>query len=79
VLGPLGAEGLANTYLPDAERTAGQTFERFGIQMAVIAAGNLAKEFWPTIFKRLRIGKVIPDGNPGAGTNSGRAVVTKPI
>jgi len=72
VLGPLGAEGLANTYLPDAERTAGQTFERFGIQMAVIAAGNLAKEFWPTIFKRLRIGKVIPAGNPGAATNSGR-------
>src|SRR5580765_6026162 len=37
VLGPLGAQGLANTYLPDGERSAGQTFERYGIQMAVIA------------------------------------------
>jgi hypothetical protein len=71
VLGPLGAEGLANTYLPDAERTAGQTFERFGIQLAVIAAGNVAKEFWPAIFKRLRIGTLVPGGNP-SGPGPGR-------
>src|SRR5713101_4657093 len=31
VLGALMAEGLANSYLPDAERTTGKTFERFGI------------------------------------------------
>jgi hypothetical protein len=72
ILGPLGAEGLANVYLPDAERTAGQTFERFGIQMAVIAGGNLAKEFWPAIFKTLHIGKVMPDGTPDARRNSAR-------
>jgi hypothetical protein len=70
VLGPLGAEGLANTYLPDAERTAGQTFERFGIQMAVIAGGNIAKEFWPAIFKTLRIGKVVPGASPDAPSDS---------
>lgn len=64
LLGPLGAEGLANTYLPDAERTAGQTFERFGIQLALIAGGNVAKEFWPVIFKTLRIGKIAPGANP---------------
>jgi hypothetical protein len=61
VLGPLGAEGLANTYLPDAERTAGKTFERFGIQMAIIAGSNVTKEFWPMISKTLRIGKPAPD------------------
>src|SRR5258708_19896727 len=72
VLGPLGAEGLANTYLPDAERTAGQTFERFGIQMAVIAGGNIAKEFWPAIFKTLRIGKVVPGASPDARSDSSR-------
>jgi hypothetical protein len=72
VLGPLGAEGLANTYLPDAERTAGQTFERFGIQMAVIAASNVAKEFWPAIFKTLRIGKVVPGATPDARSDSAR-------
>jgi hypothetical protein len=60
VLGPLGAEGLSNTYLPDAERTAGKTFERFGIQMAIIAGSNVTKEFWPMILKTLRIGKLAP-------------------
>jgi hypothetical protein len=70
VLGPLGAEGLANTYLPDAERTAGQTFERFGIHLAVVAAGNVAKEFWPAIFKTLRIGKLVPGGNPSTPSGS---------
>jgi len=72
VLGPLGAEGLANTYLPDSERTAGQTFERFGIQMAVIAGANVAKEFWPAIFKTLRIGKVVPGATPDARSDSPR-------
>ncbi len=72
ILGPLGAEGLANTYLPDAERTAGQTFERFGIQMAVIAGANVAKEFWPAIFKTLRIGKVVPGASPDARSDSSR-------
>jgi hypothetical protein len=66
VLGPLAAEGLANTYLPDAERTAGRTFERFGIQLAVIAGSNVVKEFWPAIFKTLRIAKFAPGANAGA-------------
>jgi hypothetical protein len=64
VLGPLGAQGLANTYLPDAERTTGQTFERFGIQIAVIAGSNVLKEFWPAIFKTLQIGKIAPGAGP---------------
>jgi hypothetical protein len=66
VLGPLAAESLANTYLPDAERTAGRTFERFGIQLAVIAGSNVVKEFWPAIFKTLRIAKFAPGANAGA-------------
>jgi hypothetical protein len=70
VLGPLGAQGLANTYLPDAEQTASQTFERFGIQLAVIAGGNMVKEFWPAIFKTLRIGKIVPSANPGPSRNA---------
>jgi hypothetical protein len=72
LLGPLGAEGLSNTYLPDAERTTGKTFERYGIQMAVIAGGNIAKEFWPAIFKTLRIGKVAPGAAPRASGEPAR-------
>ena len=64
LLGPLGAEGLSNTYLPDAERTTGKTFQRYGIQMAIIAGSNVAREFWPAIFKTLRIGKVAPGAAP---------------
>jgi hypothetical protein len=64
LLAPLGAEGLSNTYLPDAERTTGKTFERYGIQMAVIAGGNIVKEFWPRIFKTLRMGKAAPSAGP---------------
>jgi len=63
-LGPLAAEGLANTYLPDSERTAAKTFERYGIRIAFSAANNMLKEYWPTIFKRLRIDKVAPGLQP---------------
>jgi hypothetical protein len=54
LMGILGAEGLANTYLPDAERTSGKTFERFGVHIGLVAGSNLAKEFWPSIFRSLR-------------------------
>jgi hypothetical protein len=54
LMGPLAAEGLANTYLPESERTAGKTFQRYGIDIAARAGANIMKEYWPTIFKRLR-------------------------
>ena len=63
-VGPLLAEGLANTYLPDSERTAGKTFERYGIRLGFSAANNLLKEYWPSIFKKLRIDKVAPGFGP---------------
>ena len=62
--GPLLAEGLANTYLPDSERTAGKTFERFGIRIGFSAANNLLREYWPSIVKGLRIDKVAPGLQP---------------
>jgi hypothetical protein len=55
IAGPLMAEGLANVYLPSEERTVGRTFRRYGIRIGVGAAGNIVKEYWPTIFKRLRL------------------------
>ncbi len=63
-LGPLLAEGLANTYLPDSERTAGKTFQRFGIRIGFSAANNLVKEYWPSIFKSLRMDKIAPGFGP---------------
>jgi hypothetical protein len=62
VLAPLMAESLANTYLPDGERTTGKTFQRYGVHLGIDAAANVAKEFWPSIFKTLRrsVGKSNP-------------------
>lgn len=50
---PLMAEALANTYQPDAERTVGRTFQRYGTDIAITAGLNILKEFWPTITKKV--------------------------
>jgi hypothetical protein len=68
IIGSLGAEGLANTYLPDAEQTAGKTFQRFGIRMGFSALGYVTKEYWPSIFKSLRMSKLVPSEQSDPGT-----------
>ena len=54
LLGFLAAEGLANTYRPEDERTVGSTFRRTGRDIGIRAGTNMMREYWPTIFKRLR-------------------------
>lgn len=68
VMGGLMAESLAVSYLPDSERAAGKTFTRFGIRMGFSALDNVVKEYWPTIFKSLRINKIIPPERSDPGT-----------
>jgi len=68
VIGALLAESLANSYLPDGERTTGKTFTRFGIRLGFSAASNIVKEYWPTIFKSLRISKLVPNERSDPGT-----------
>jgi hypothetical protein len=57
LLGPGMAEGLANAYLPEDERTAAKTFERYGIDIAGRAGFNLFRNYWPVVFKKLRRSK----------------------
>lgn len=64
LLGPLFAESLANSYLPAKEQTAGRTFSRYGIRLGFTAGSNIAKEYWPTIFRSLRIAKIAPGLKP---------------
>ena len=64
ILGPLMAEALANAYLPASEQTAGKTFERGGIRIGFSAGNNLLKEYWPSIFKKLRVDKIAPGLQP---------------
>ena len=63
-LGPLFAESLANSYLPVSEQTAGRTFQRYGIRLGFTAGTNILKEYWPNIFRSLRIQKIAPDLSP---------------
>jgi len=68
ILGPLLAESLANSYLPVKEQTAGRTFQRYGIRIGLNTASNALREYWPTIFRSLRITKIAPGlrSDPGA-------------
>jgi hypothetical protein len=63
LVGILAGETLANTYLPRSEQTGGDTLERFASDVGWQFAGNVFKEYWPTIFKSLGLNKlrVVPD------------------
>jgi hypothetical protein len=67
--GPPAAQGLANIYLPDAERTAARTFQRYGTSLALRTGVNVAKQCWPAIFKGLTKGK--HKKNEAAGEKGG--------
>jgi hypothetical protein len=64
VIGVVGAEGVANLYLPPEERTVGKTFERSGVRFGIGIGVILLKEYWPTIFKKLGVAPVGGTGTP---------------
>lgn len=51
--GPLLAEGLANVYWPERNRTVGDTFLRFGLDIATKAGGNMLREYWPVFYGKI--------------------------
>jgi hypothetical protein len=67
LVAPLGAEALANTYLPPGERAAGDVLSRYGYDLAWKFAGNLAKQYWPKINKQLRLQPLAPDPKSPGG------------
>ena len=67
IFAPLLAESLATAYLPAKEQTAGKTFQRYGWRLGLNTATNGLREYWPTIFRSLRITKIAP----GLGSNGG--------
>lgn len=72
MLGPLAAETLANVYLPVSEQTGAKTLQRYGYDMAWRFAGNMFKNYWPTIFHSMGLQnlKVIPAPNAPAPQGS---------
>jgi hypothetical protein len=43
------AAGISNLYYPASERTAGETMEKFGVQVVSDSAFNILLEFWPDL------------------------------
>jgi hypothetical protein len=68
--GALMAESFANVYLPSEERTVGKTFRRYGLRVGFDGLTNVVKEYWPTIFRQLRLSSVssAPQPDPGVVT-----------
>jgi len=62
--GPLMAEGLANVYWPDRNRTVGDTLFRYGLDLASRAGGNMLREYWPVF-----LAKISHAPRPAAGGN----------
>jgi hypothetical protein len=58
LLGPLASEGLANTYYPKTNRGVGSTFVRYGSDQGWKFCGNVVRQYWPRINRKLRI---LPD------------------
>ncbi len=71
LIGPLGGEVLANVYLPVKEQTGAKTGERYGIDLAWKFAGNMFKNYWPTIFHDLGLNHlgVVPRPNQSGPTD----------
>jgi hypothetical protein len=64
LLGALAAEGLANAYYPENNRSAANTFTRFAIDLGARFGGHLLRQYWPEINKRLALSaepKATPD------------------
>jgi hypothetical protein len=53
LIGPLMAESLANVYWPDRNRTVGDTLFRYGVDLATHAGGNMVREYWPVVLRKM--------------------------
>ncbi len=51
--GTLMAEGLANVYWPERNRTVGDTLLRFGFDLATRVGGNMLRDYWPVFYSKI--------------------------
>jgi hypothetical protein len=64
LLGPLASEGLANTYYPETDRGIGSTFVRYSSDQGWKFCGNVLRQYWPRINRKLRILPEVPSTQP---------------
>jgi len=60
ILGPMAAEALANTYYPKGNRSVGDAFVRYGSDQGWRFAGNMFRQYWPKINRKLRLVPTAP-------------------
>ena len=60
--GPLLAEGLANVYWPEQNRSVGDTFLRYGLDLATRVGGNMLREYWPVFYGKIHHARRIDAG-----------------
>ena len=67
LLGPLMGEGLANAYYPEENRSVGSTFTRYASDLGWRFGGNLLRQYWPTINRKLRL---VPESSATSAVTS---------
>jgi len=55
LVGLLAGEGLANTYYPEGNRGVSSTFIRYGSDLGWRFGGNMLRQYWPNINRKLRL------------------------
>ncbi len=55
LIGPAMGEGLANAYYPEENRTAGSSLTRYASDLGWKFGGNLLRQYWPTLNRKLRL------------------------
>ena len=60
-LGPLAGEALADTYYPEGNRGVSSTFIRYGSDIGWKFGGNMLRQYWPKINRKL---KLAPEPTP---------------
>jgi len=71
ILGALASEGLANVYLPPSQQTAAKNCERVASDLAWKFAGNMFKNYWPTLSRNLGLNRLGVAPDPGVPETAG--------
>jgi hypothetical protein len=64
LLGPLAAEVLASTYYPEGSRGFDSTAIRYASDLGWRFGGNLLRQYWPKINRKLRLIPSAPEPTP---------------
>ncbi len=64
LFGPLAGEALATSYYPDGNNGAGDVFTRYASDLGWELGGNLLRQYWPSINRRLHLMPPVPEPAP---------------